>query len=65
MTLIYIAGIVAVLFLTYCVVIFGYELWKESELRKDLLEKKKQRRGSDEERRGADRAGAAHQQAQE
>lgn len=44
MSLLYIACIVLFLFLTYCLVILGYELWKESELRKDLLEKKKRGR---------------------
>lgn len=43
MSLLYIACIVVVLFLTYCLVLFGYELWKDSELRKDLLKKKKRR----------------------
>lgn len=41
MHLLVIAAIVVFLFLTYCAVILGYELWKESELRKDILKKKK------------------------
>ena len=44
MSLLYIAAIVVFLFLTYCAVILGYELWKESELRKDLLKKRKRGR---------------------
>ena len=44
MYLLCIAAIVVFLFLTYCAVILGYELWKDSELRKDLLKKKKRGR---------------------
>ena len=45
MFLLYIIGAVVVLFAIYFLVLFGYELWKDSALRKDLLEKKKQRMG--------------------
>ena len=44
MYLLCIAAVVVFLFLTHCAVILGYELWKESELRKDLLKKKKRGR---------------------
>ena len=44
MYLLCIAAIVVFLFLTYCAVILGYELWKESELRIDLLKKRKRGR---------------------
>ena len=43
MYLLVIAAIVVFLFLRYCAVILGYELWKESELRKDILKKKKRK----------------------
>ena len=44
MYLLCIAAIVVFLFLTYCAVILGYELWKDSELRKDMLKQRSKKK---------------------
>ena len=48
MYLLCIAAIVVFLFLTYCAVILGYELWKDSELRKDMLKQRSKKKDEDE-----------------